>query len=58
MSDYKRLALKCDSCGKFRKEEYLIWCHGEYDESWTECTSCTSEYELERLRKRKEKSNA
>lgn len=32
--------MKCDSCGKFRKEEDIIGVWGEGNEQWTECFYC------------------
>jgi hypothetical protein len=41
-------AIKCESCGKFRKEEHLVTMWGECDEIWTECYFCCSEADRER----------
>ena len=38
-------AVKCDSCGKFRKEKHIIGMWGEGNETWTECYYCCSEHD-------------
>lgn len=38
---------KCDSCGKFCKNEDIIAC-GDGNEEWTECVRCCSDFDLER----------
>lgn len=40
-------AYKCDVCGKFRSGADLQDTGNEY-ETWTECTSCMSPFDLER----------
>jgi len=37
--------MKCDSCGKFRRDEDIIGIMGENDESWTECFYCCSPHD-------------
>ena len=44
--------MKCDTCGKFTKENDLIHVCGEYEETWTECVRCTSQYELDKLKEK------
>lgn len=38
----KKIRLRCDACGKFRKETDLVLIGGEYDEEWIECIDCIS----------------
>lgn len=41
---------KCDSCGKFRKQDELIGCGNEFG-NWTECAHCTDDNERQRAKK-------
>ena len=51
--------IRCDVCGKFRKNEDVIGCEGENNECWVECKDCCCgiDYERHFANRDKEKQN-